>query len=42
MWLSLEDAVREAMRSRYMAFCGPLPVIMARTGGRDLVDVEVE
>lgn len=40
MLLSLPEEVREEMRSRYISFWGPLPVMIARIGGRELVGEE--
>ena len=40
MLLSLPEEVRDKMRSRYICFCGPLPVMIARIGGRDLAGGE--
>ena len=39
---SLEEAVRDFMRSIYMAFWGPLPVMIAKIGGRGLLKVDEE
>lgn len=38
---SLLDSESEDMRSRYICFWGPLPVMRARIGGRLLGDVVV-
>ena len=42
MLLSLDSWVKEVMRSKYICFCGPLPVMMATMGGRTLLAVDVE
>lgn len=34
MLFSIDSFVRVAMLSRYICFCGPLPVMIASIGGR--------
>lgn len=40
MFWSLAADVKEPMRSRYICFCGPLPVMIASIGGRLVDEVE--
>lgn len=39
---SFEEEVRLVMRSRYICFWGPLPVIIASMGGSGLAEVDAD